>query len=286
MDDVIIDFSETSLNFSYSGAQTVTETVSGDQSMAPYAMYRKKFPSGEMMRLFTGWWDTDGDNIWSTNADWTDYGAPSYEPMYAWQGYDAAGNEIPYDPANDAAYIADGGLPNDAGQAFGSNPGFFNYPFVTATLVVMYTGTATPPWGNRIWLKTNKANTSADKFVVSTAGFGGVAKAYDHDGIKVWPNPYFGFNPEERGPIDQQVHFTNLPEDSGYTIRIYDIAGVPIRTLTNADSDYSGLKVWNLSNNDGVPVASGMYIAVVITDSGEKILKLAIVQPEQRLDLY
>ena len=287
MDDVIIDFSETSLCFSYSGATPITETVSGDQSMAPYAMYRKKFPSGEMMRLFTGWWDTDGDGIWgATDPYWTEgvYGKQSYEGMYAWQGYDADGNEIPYDPANDAAYIADGGLPNDTGHSFGSNPGFFNYPFVTATMVVLYTGDLTPPWGNRIWLKTNKANTPADKFVVSTSAVVGNTVAYDPDAINVWPNPYFGYNPEERDPIEQIVQFTHLPESGKCTIRIFNIAGILVRTIQRTEG--TSIATWDLKNNSRIPVASEMYIAVVETDKGSKILKLAIIQPEQRLDVY
>jgi hypothetical protein len=250
-------------------------------------MYRVKFPSGDRVRLFTGWWDTDGDGIWgATDPYWTEatYGAQSYEGMYAWQGYDAGGNEIPYDPANDAAYIADGGLPNDTDQAFGSNPGFFNYPFVTATMVVTYLDGSTPPWGNRIWMRTNKANTPADKFVVSTAGFGGASKTYDPDGIMVWPNPYFGYNPEERDPIEQIIQFTHLPESGKCTIRIFNIAGVPVRTIDHAEG--TQFEEWDVKNNFNIPVASGMYIAVIETDSGSKMLKMAIIQPEQRLDVY
>ncbi|MFC1786382.1 hypothetical protein ACFLZA_03405, partial [Candidatus Neomarinimicrobiota bacterium] len=203
MDDVIIDFSETSLNFSYSGGVPVIETATGLPGTLPFSMYRVKFPSGDRVRLFAGIWDTDEDGVWgATDPYWTEgvYGKQSYEGIYAWQGYGPAGEEIAYDPANDATYIADGGLPNDADHSFGSNPGFFNYPFVTATMVVLYLDGSTPPWGNRIWMITNKANTSQDKFLVSTAGILGSAKAYDSDGIKVWPNPYFGFNPEERDP--------------------------------------------------------------------------------------
>ena len=143
---------------------------------------------------------------------------------------------------------------------------------------------ATPPWGNNIWIITNKANTAQDKFKVSTAGLLGEAKAYDTDGINVWPNPYFGFNPEERTPIDQQVHFTNLPETGECTIRIFDLAGVPVRVLNHEEG--STLEIWNLNNESSIPVASGMYIAVIETDAGQKLLKLAVVLPEQRLDLY
>ena len=44
--------------------------------------------------------------------------------------------------------------------------------------------------------------------------------------VYVWPNPYFGYNPEERNPLDQKVQFTHLPDDGSQTkIRIFDLAG-------------------------------------------------------------
>ena len=43
---------------------------------------------------------------------------------------------------------------------------------------------------------------------------------------------------------------------------------------------------WDMKNNFELPVASGMYVAHVETNHGDKILKLAVIQPEQRLDVY
>ena len=94
---------------------------STDLIYTPFAVYRVK-QTGEVMRLFGGFWDTNGDGAWSVNVetdeagelvyDWTGptYGAESYEPIYCWQGYDAAGNEIEYDPANEAQYAAENAL--------------------------------------------------------------------------------------------------------------------------------------------------------------------------------
>jgi len=277
MDDVIIDFAEESFAWHYT-AETGLGTV-------PYSVYRQKFPSGDRVRLFAGYWDTDESGTWSVQGDrWTDYGKPAYEPIYAWQGYDAAGNEINYDPANDAQYAADNSLLTSANTTWGGGTGAIHYPYVTATLMVLYLGDATPPWGNKIMIITNKANTAQDKFKVSTAGLLGKAKAYDKDEINVWPNPYFAFNPEERSPIEQQVHFTNLPETGKCTIRIFDLSGVPIRVLNHEEG--STLTIWDLNNENTIPVASGMYIAVVETDAGQKVFKLAVILPEQRLDLY
>jgi len=135
------------------------------------------------------------------------------------------------------------------------------------------------------WI-TNKPNTTADAFTFTTDGLNGnSAVVYEPGNINVWPNPYFGYNPEERNPLDQRVQFTHLPDDgSATTIRIFDLAGQPVRTIVhNGSTQYVE---WDLKNNYDVPVASGMYITHIETDGGNKILKLGIVQPEQRIDVY
>jgi hypothetical protein len=49
---------------------------------------------------------------------------------------------------------------------------------------------------------------------------------------------------------------------------------------------------WDLRNDNGIPVASGVYFAHITVqdasggDIGEKVLKLAIFQPEERLDVF
>ncbi len=144
---------------------------------------------------------------------------------------------------------------------------------------------AVEPEPGTVWrFITTKPNSAVDKFTFTTTEFTGKAKSYDPDGVKVWPNPYFGFNPEERDPVDNQIHFTNLPESGECTIRIFDLAGVPVRTIHHDNG--TTLEIWNVKNDNNIPVASGMYIVIVETDNGDKILKIAIIQPEQRLDLY
>ena len=122
----------------------------------------------------------------------------------------------------------------------------------------------------------------ADVFSFSTAGV--ATTTYTADDINVWPNPYFGYNPEERDPLDQQMHFTNLPTSGTCTIRVYDLAGQPVKSLYHTNG--TQYEVWDLTNNFGLPVASGMYITHIETDGGTKILKLGVVQPEQRIDVY
>jgi hypothetical protein len=108
--------------------------------------------------------------------------------------------------------------------------------------------------------------------------------AYDPKEINVWPNPYFAYNPEERTPLERQVTFTHLPEDGTTTIRVFNLAGELVRKMVHNDG--TQYEVWNLTNNFNIPVASGMYIAHIETASGDKLLKIAVVQPEERIDVY
>jgi hypothetical protein len=50
--------------------------------------------------------------------------------------------------------------------------------------------------------------------------------------------------------------------------------------------DASQFATWDLANQYGYPVASGLYLVHVETEFGEKILKLAVVQETQVLKYY
>ena len=283
MDDVIINFGEESVAWDY-----ISEAVNGT---VPYSIYRVKFPSGEHNRLFAGYWDTNGDGAWSNNGvdDWSDYGKPSYEPMYAWQGYDAAGNEINYDPTNDAQYVADNDLYTTANITWGSSTGEFVYPFVTSTLLVAYLDGSTPPWGNKIWITTNKANTAADKFTFKGPE-NTVSDALTKEAVKkinVFPNPYYANNSQELNRFDNFVTFTHLPLKA--KIRIFSLDGKIVRELDkNTDSQYFQ---WDLRNHTNLPVASGIYFAHIDMDMddqnlGTKVLKVFILQANQIVKYY
>ena len=112
-----------------------------------------------------------------------------------------------------------------------------------------------------------------------------VSNDYDPDRITVWPNPYYGYNPEERDALDRRVMFSHLPTEGPATIRIFALDGTLVRTIKHNDTG-SQHTYWDMKNNFELPVASGMYVAHVETNRGDKILKLAVIQPEQRLDVY
>jgi len=97
--------------------------------------------------------------------------------------------------------------------------------------------------------------------------------------INVYPNPYFEWeNPRDYLPSYQSfISFSNLPEE--VTIKIYSLSGIHVRTLTesNKTSISSPFLNWDLKNENGSKVSSGMYIAWVSSKFGERVLKFAIV---------
>jgi hypothetical protein len=213
----------------------------------------------------------------------------------------------PYDPAKEAQYLAEDDLTTSGGCGWGSGGSCDNtttsgagigYPYMTATMFTDYLGSGVLPTADGLaaygssWVgassvvfKMSKPNSSADTFTFTTEGLGMMANAFDPDRISVWPNPYYGYNPEERDALDRRVMFSHLPEEGPATIRIFALDGTLVRTIHHNDTA-SQHATWDMKNNFELPVASGMYVAHVETNHGDKILKLAVIQPEQRLDVY
>ncbi|MCH8069830.1 MAG: T9SS type A sorting domain-containing protein, partial [Candidatus Marinimicrobia bacterium] len=147
-----------------------------------------------------------------------------------------------------------------------------------------------PPTGTSILFSTFKAIKDGDvkSFSVGTvlrSNTGETAKDRVKD-ITVFPNPYMGMNTWEISRFDKYVTFSHLPNKA--TIKIYTLTGVLVRTLSHEPSDGSQYIRWDLTNDFGLPVASGMYIAHIdMPDIGEeKVLKLAIIQEQQYLRSY
>ena len=102
--------------------------------------------------------------------------------------------------------------------------------------------------------------------------------------INVFPNPYYGTHYRELTREGKYVTFNHLPQKA--IIRIFDLSGVLVRTINKEDN--SQFTRWDLTNNNNYPVASGIYVVHVdMPELGRsKILKLAIVQEEQILNVY
>ncbi|MCB0267461.1 MAG: T9SS type A sorting domain-containing protein [Calditrichaeota bacterium] len=112
----------------------------------------------------------------------------------------------------------------------------------------------------------------------------------DVDNINVFPNPYYAQNPSETSRFNRFVTFTNMPETGSITVRIFSLSGVQVRKLTESDkitSDSQFMR-WDLRNESGLPVASGIYMVhVEMPDLGAtKVLKVFVVQGEEILQYF
>ena len=143
-----------------------------------------------------------------------------------------------------------------------------------------------PEVGTIFRILTNKPNSSSDIFTISVPGnsYSAETAKADISAINVFPNPYYGVNPLETDKYSRFVTFSHLPPLA--TIRIFNLAGVMVRRIDRNST--SQFERWDLKNENGLPVGSGMYIAhIEMPDLGvNKILKIAVVQEQQILDRY
>lgn len=162
-------------------------------------------------------------------------------------------------------------------------------------LIADLTGSATlPPVGTKIrfnkYLEIRKGDVKSFTPLLATIGNVNLAKT-EVQNVRVFPNPYYGINRAETDRVNRFVTFSHLPDRA--VIRIYSLAGILVRTLLKDDPPSSNQFFrWNLQNEQGLPVASGMYIAYIElkdangNDLGTKTLKIAIIQEQQFLRFY
>ena len=319
-DDFEIDFSTESLAWNYA-SNYVMGTVPFSLYRHNFATGEKEPVYAAYLD-----WDGNGEFNGETGGLGPVYQSPAWDPIYGYAAFDTDGDGARdyYDPSKTAQYIADDNAFVSGGCGWGAwspaaNPdhyadewgcpklytsitgGYIDTPMMTATLFTDYLATGYLPtdegiasgaynagnWtgASSVVLITAKPNSSKDTFSFSTEGKTMASVDYNPDNITVWPNPYYGYNPEERDALDRRVMFSHLPTEGPATIRIFALDGTLVRTIKHNDMG-SQHTYWDMKNNFELPVASGMYVAHVETNSGDKILKLAVIQPEQRLDVY
>ena len=93
--------------------------------------------------------------------------------------------------------------------------------------------------------------------------------------VNVYPNPYLGSASLKPIKFERKVTFTNLPPNA--SIRIFTIGGVFVRELHSTQTQRVE---WDLTNSDGRNVASGVYIAFIQNQFGNRTLKLALLQTD------
>jgi hypothetical protein len=89
--------------------------------------------------------------------------------------------------------------------------------------------------------------------------------------IHVVPNPYYAISEYEGNRLESKVKIINLPQQA--IIRIYTLDGTLIKTI-NKNNSNSNYVDWDIRNEKGIPVASGMYLVHVnLPGIGETVLK-------------
>jgi hypothetical protein len=120
-------------------------------------------------------------------------------------------------------------------------------PTITITLTITITSTVSP------------TPTNTPEYIVPN----------DLDNVVIYPNPY-------RSDIkpEKEVSFDRVPAQA--TIRLYDISGQLVKTIKK-DSLVPWVR-WNLKNESGSHVASGIYIYIIRANGQERRGKIAILQ--------
>jgi hypothetical protein len=149
------------------------------------------------------------------------------------------------------------------------------------------------PETGMIWriIATKPNRAFADEFTITVpaapAYDAGTAKV-DVTKINVFPNPYYGFNRAETTKLTRFITFNHMPPKA--EVRIFNLAGALVRALVKDDP--SQYYTWDLNNTNGLPVASGIYIAYITLkdaggiDLGTKTLKMVVIQEQQYLDNF
>lgn len=129
--------------------------------------------------------------------------------------------------------------------------------------------------------------TSNDIYVFDTSPLvrGNAALAKSGLGrIRVVPNPYYNRSTYELSQFNRMIRFINLPEQC--TIRIFSLSGQLVRTLHKTDATNS-VYTWDVETENGLPVASGVYVYHVEAPGvGSTHGRLVVFMEKERLNTY
>jgi hypothetical protein len=229
--------------------------------------------------LADGWntanllWDMGWD---PATREWTQgLGAREYLFFHA-QDYDAGVNPIP----GDDNILANAGSADVAwamwpapveGSAYLQSPFTFEIPYAVPAA---------------------SAGEFADVYEFATAAptvNDQALKESAFDQAQVFPNPYYAYNTQETSSANRFVTIARLPEN--VTVRIFSMAGALVRVLNDEnkpEGPQGQFMTWDLKNESGLPVASGLYIYHIEahTLGKTKVLKSFIIQPKQKLRFF
>jgi hypothetical protein len=237
--------------------------------------------SGEYIFIFNSPYDPDGGQMEYTGGAWNTPAGPDTIWSDLLKGSPVFAKKIPADAIGVTQEMRD----------------IFNSPYFNC----LYTVGLQRQNSNSFFSDGDKLVISVDEypyteadiyqFTTSTKTISEEQQRALWEKVNVYPNPLYGYNNltnyYSNTPDEPFVTFTNLPEE--VTIKIYSLSGTLLRTLTIDDKDLptSPYLRWDLQNESGLRVASGMYLAIVSSPKyGDKVLKFAIIMPQKQIQRF
>lgn len=266
------------IEFRFADGGTLTQNAYRYRRMGTYK-YQDYVPVP-----FQVWDIADPANLRQLNCGWRDQNNNS-----AWDPH--GGVEVIFV----AKSTYDGATPSTYGTTVGSaTNNLVNADVMFVAEWISDNGVVSDIKQSVIHVSPNYVNSANDVFTFTTpagATYKGdeVAKS-DLSKVTVFPNPYYGFNRAETSRFARFVTFYHLPPGD-WRIRIISLSGVLVKYLDSSSPDQTGAEQfakWDLNNQNGLPAASGIYIAYIeFPKLGvTKTLKLVIIQEQQVLDFY
>ena len=221
------------------------------------------------------------DSVWNTMGNPFQNGKPIFDKIAGIVNKaDGAGIDISYNST-----IVDGVLPSRTSTR-GRLINELNHIAKNISFVNIKEDGIPPPAGTRILLTPFRSIKYGDikRVILHPVQKGNVTFARQQvNTINVFPNPYYGVNIFEKSATEKFVTFSHLPEKT--TIKIFNLAGIHARTLYKNDPEQ--FFRWDLRNENGFFVASGLYVIYIdMGNIGIRTLKLAVIMENQNLNTF
>ena len=199
------------------------------------------------------------------------------DTVYAFNPYDRMYTHFIHLP-----YQEDGQYGTASGNVWGAEENGFSTIENNLTWNAVWWDTQFNQGDTLTFLYANPIQAGVDEFTFNTTA-NSSSSSNELGEVSVYPNPYYGFHELESARNDKYVSLNHLPPTAN--IRIYSLGGTLVREIEKAD-DGSQFAKWDLKNQYGYPVASGLYIIRIESGGNEKILKMSLVQETQVLKYY
>ena len=263
-----------------------------DEGLSYFPGYAIDVLTGERLNLAFGEYsffagDNGSDMLWNpTSSMYRNEGKPlfgGFHTIYIFRNHDFISK---YDEGSSILNVYNQGFFGVQQKVFKSCTWVFGYPIQNDAFPFLATDVTIKLRVNEPYnsvggqLPVYEFNTD-DIYAASNQNT--TAKA-NLDKTNIVPNPYYGFSEYEKSKINNEIKITNLPKEC--TIKIFTLDGSLVKTLKK-DNDEKTFVSWNLNNEQGISIASGIYIFHINAPGiGEKIIKWFGVQREIDLDTF